>query len=166
MHFFTEGSVIMDYGLVKNVLMLDLFQLLSSPDVNWWTGVVWIIVMFLSALILTAPIHCRASIATFLQTRWRNKLILIMMTWWGAHFQQIFVFERTIPLISHNATTCWISLCFTSIQLSARWAHFNFTLMNLEKVILKFRFLPGQGFMFTGTVQPPADLRHSPNWNM
>ncbi len=27
---------------VKNVLMLDLFQLLSSPDVNWWTGVVWI----------------------------------------------------------------------------------------------------------------------------
>ncbi len=28
--------------------MRDLFQLLSSPDVNWWTGVVWIIVMFLS----------------------------------------------------------------------------------------------------------------------
>ncbi len=26
--------------------MLDLFQLLSSPDVNWWTGVLWIIVMF------------------------------------------------------------------------------------------------------------------------
>ncbi len=55
------------YGLwtlciwVKNILMLDLFHLLSSPDVNWWTGVVWIIVMFLSALILTAPIHCRAS---------------------------------------------------------------------------------------------------------
>ncbi len=24
------------------------FFLLSSPDVNWWTGVVWIIVMFLS----------------------------------------------------------------------------------------------------------------------
>ncbi len=40
------------YGLwthiwVKNVLM-DLSHLLSSPDVNWWTGVVWIIVMFLS----------------------------------------------------------------------------------------------------------------------
>ncbi len=53
------------YGL-WTCLMLDLFQLLSSPDVNWWTGVVWIIVMFLSAvwtLILTAPIHCRASIA-------------------------------------------------------------------------------------------------------
>ncbi len=75
MHFFTGGSIIMDYGLVilvKNILMLDLFQLLSSPDVNWWTGVVWIIVMFLSAdwtLILTAPIHCRASIAETLMQR-------------------------------------------------------------------------------------------------
>ncbi len=52
--------------------MLDLFQLLSSPDVNWWTGVVWIIVMFLSAvwtLILTAPIHYRASIAETLIQR-------------------------------------------------------------------------------------------------
>ncbi len=63
------------YGLwfeVKNILMLDLFQLLSSQDVNWWTGVVWIIVMFLSAvwtLILTAPIHCRASIAETLMQR-------------------------------------------------------------------------------------------------
>ncbi len=40
-------------------------QLLSDLDVNCWTGVVWIIVMFLSAvwsLILTAPIHCRAFI--------------------------------------------------------------------------------------------------------
>ncbi len=46
--------------LVKNVFMLDLFQVLSSPDVNQWTGVVWIIVMFLSAvwtLILTAPAY-------------------------------------------------------------------------------------------------------------
>ncbi len=52
MHFFTGGRVIMDYGLygiwVKNILMMDVFHLLSSPDVNWWTGVVWIIVMFLS----------------------------------------------------------------------------------------------------------------------
>ncbi len=50
--------------------MMDLFitdmQFFTSQDVNWWTGVVWIIVMFLSAvwtLILTAPIHCRGSIA-------------------------------------------------------------------------------------------------------
>ncbi len=35
--------------------------LLSCQDVHWWTGVVWIIVMFYQTLILTAPIHCRAS---------------------------------------------------------------------------------------------------------
>ncbi len=38
----------MQWFEVKDILMLYLFQLLSSPDVNWWTGVVWIIVMFLS----------------------------------------------------------------------------------------------------------------------
>ncbi len=49
---------------VRNILMMDLFltnmQLFASQDANWWTGAVWIIVMFLSAvltLILTAPIH-------------------------------------------------------------------------------------------------------------
>ncbi len=59
------------YGLWTHILakMLDLLQLLSSQDVNWWTGVVWItcgLLWFLSAvwtLILTAPIHYRASIA-------------------------------------------------------------------------------------------------------
>ncbi len=52
MDFFTRSSIIMDYDN-------------SSQDINWWTGVVWIIVVFLSAvwtLILTAPIHCRGAI--------------------------------------------------------------------------------------------------------
>ncbi len=54
--FFTGESNIIVRWLwfeVKNVLMLDLFltntvntQLLTSLDINWWTGVVWIIVMF------------------------------------------------------------------------------------------------------------------------
>ncbi len=47
------------------VFFLTNTQLYTSKDVNWWTGVVWIIVMFLSAvwtLILMAPIHCRGSI--------------------------------------------------------------------------------------------------------
>ncbi len=51
---------------LKTDLFLENTQLFTSHDVNWWTGVVWIIVMFLSAvwtLILTAPIHCRGSIA-------------------------------------------------------------------------------------------------------
>ncbi len=49
---------------------MDLFQLLSSQDLNRWTGAVWIIEMCLSAvwtLILTAPIHCRASIDEVIQ---------------------------------------------------------------------------------------------------
>ncbi len=44
--------------------MMDLFiknmQLITSQFINWLTGVMWIIVMFLSAvwsLILMAPIH-------------------------------------------------------------------------------------------------------------
>ncbi len=48
--------------------MMDLFvtdmQFFTSQDIKWWTGVVWIIMMLLSAvwtLILTAPIHCRGS---------------------------------------------------------------------------------------------------------
>ncbi len=46
--------------------MMDLFFCFTSQDVDWSTEDVWIIVMFLSAvwtLILTAPIHCRASIS-------------------------------------------------------------------------------------------------------
>ncbi len=27
---------------IMDVLLMDLFQLLSSKDVNWWTGVLWI----------------------------------------------------------------------------------------------------------------------------
>ncbi len=84
---------------------MDLFltntQFVSSQDVNWWTGVVWIIVMFLSAvwtLILTAPIHCRGSKwwnATFLQIWWRNKLIYIFN---GLRVKHIFIFRWTIPI--------------------------------------------------------------------
>ncbi len=43
---------------------MDLFQLLSSPDINWWTGVDYCEVLSaVWTLILTAPIHCRASIS-------------------------------------------------------------------------------------------------------
>ncbi len=48
-------------------------QLFTSQDVNWWTGVVWIIAMFLWAvwtLLWTAPIYLVSKWcnATFLQT--------------------------------------------------------------------------------------------------
>ncbi len=66
MDFFTGGSVIMDYGLILELKMSWWICFsFCLQDFNCWTGVVWI-VMFLSAvwtLILTAPIHCRASTA-------------------------------------------------------------------------------------------------------
>ncbi len=75
---------------VKNVLM-DLSQLLSSPDVNWWTGVVWIICGLLWCFYqlfglsfwrhpFTAehPLLSKWWNDTFLQIWWRNKLILIL----------------------------------------------------------------------------------------
>ncbi len=77
--------------------MLDLFDLLSSPDVNWWTGVVWIIVMFLSALILTAPIHCRASIA---ETLMQWCISTNLMNWEWTHFQIIFIIGWSTPLLN------------------------------------------------------------------
>ncbi len=74
--------------LVKNILM-DLFQLLSSPDVNWWTGVVWITCALLWCFYqlfglsfwrhpFTAehPLLRHWCRDTFLQTWWRNILIL------------------------------------------------------------------------------------------
>ncbi len=71
-----QSKIDMDYVSVEFDLrrqqswMMDLFlknmQVFTSQDVNWWTGVMWIIVMFLSAvwtLILTAPIHYKGSIS-------------------------------------------------------------------------------------------------------
>ncbi len=68
-------------------------QLFTSHDKMLTDVVVWINLMILSAvwtLVLTAPIHCRASLlskwcnAEFL--RWRNKLIYIWMVSGCAHF--------------------------------------------------------------------------------
>ncbi len=91
MHFFTGGSGLWIHG-----------QLLSSPDVNWWTGVVWIIVMFLSAvwtLILTAPIHCRASIAETLMQRHISTNLMKKQTHPNLGWSEdISIFGWTVPL--------------------------------------------------------------------
>ncbi len=89
-------------------LQCYIFKFLTSQDINWWTGVEWIIVMFLSAvwtLILTAPIHCRASIAETVMQCYispnltRNKTHLHLGWSWGwAHFQPNFHYGATIPL--------------------------------------------------------------------
>ncbi len=84
---------------IKNILMLDLFHLLSSPDVNWWTGVVWIIVMFLSDShsdgTHSLPLLRHWCRDTFIQTWWRNKLRWLL-------FDQLLLLSA-----SHNINNTW-----------------------------------------------------------
>ncbi len=100
--------------LAKNILMMDLFQLLSSQDVNWWTGVVWITCGLLWCFYqqfglsfwrhpFTAedPLRRHWCNATFLQIWWRNKLILILHGLRVSTFQDIFIFGWTIPFCPH-----------------------------------------------------------------
>ncbi len=91
--------------------------LIDFWDINWWTGVVWIIEMFLSAvwtLILTAPIHCRASIAETLMQRHISTNLMKKQTHlhlgWpeDEHFQQMFFFWWTIPLICNTDILVYI----------------------------------------------------------
>ncbi len=70
----------------KNILMVYFvtnMKFVASQDINWWTGVVWIIVMFgLSfwrhPFTAEDPLVDKWCNATFLQMRWRNKLIYIL----------------------------------------------------------------------------------------
>ncbi len=109
---------------VQNILMMDLFQLLSSPDVNWWTGVVWITCGLLWCFYqlfglsfwrhpFTAehPLLSKWCNATFLQIWWWKKLILILdglrvstcssndhfCVNYSLHFQQILILGWTVP---------------------------------------------------------------------
>ncbi len=80
-------------------LFLTNMQVFMSQDANWWTGVMWIIVMFLAdwTLILTAPIHGRGSIGEQVMQcyispnlfPWRNKIPKSWMTQVWVNFQQI-----------------------------------------------------------------------------
>ncbi len=76
MDFFTGGSIIMNNGLM---------QLLTSQDINWWTGVVWITCGLLWCVYqlfglsfwrhpFTAehPLLSKWCTVTFLQIWWRN----------------------------------------------------------------------------------------------
>ncbi len=119
MDFFTEGSVIMDYRLVfswkqwfkvKNVLMMDLF-LLSSQDVNWWTGVVWITCGYCDVFINCLDSHSDGTHSLQRIYCWDTDAMLhfsksdeeqthLHLGWpqGGVHFQRIFIFVQTIPL--------------------------------------------------------------------
>ncbi len=88
---------------VKNILMLDLFHLLSSLDVNWWTGVVWIIVMFLSdshsdgTHSLQSTHYWDTDAEThFYKPDKETNSSKSQMTWGWALFQQIIIFEELL----------------------------------------------------------------------
>ncbi len=126
-HFFTGASVIMDYGLI----FLDwfMFQLLSSPDVNWWTGVVWItcgLLWFFFRLsfwrhpfIAQHPLlrRCRD---TFLHIWWRNKIKYISDGLRGEYiFCRFSVLGKLFPLglpTLHLTRIKSCSLCISNIR--------------------------------------------------
>ncbi len=108
-------------------------QLFTSQEVNWCTGVVWIIVMFLSSvwtLILTAPIHCRASTDKQVMQcnfypnlfRWRNKRISILddLRVWtfstNFHFWVNYFFKSQ----GVNTLETWDALCITITRVRVK----------------------------------------------
>ncbi len=98
---------------VKNILIMNLFitnmQLFSSQDVNWWAGVMWIIVIFFSCLnshydgthslqrIHWQVMHCNVKFLQICSDEEANSTF--GMAWEWVHFQRIFIFGWTIPLI-------------------------------------------------------------------
>ncbi len=104
--------------LVKNISM-DLY-FVCSQDVNWWTGVVWIIVMFLSAvwtLILTAPIHCRASIVEqcYILISYLIRVLQRLPSWKPGRTR------RTRMISPRHSTPFWV----TSVFLTCFWLTFG-----------------------------------------
>ncbi len=100
---------------VKNVLMLDLFQLLSSQDVNWWTGVLWITcgLLFCFYQLFDShsdgthslqSIHCWDTDAMlhFSKSDEETNSSTSWMIWRWSHFQQSFIFGWTFPLNFHT----------------------------------------------------------------
>ncbi len=96
---------------VKNILKLDLFHLLSSPDVNWWTGFMWItcgllwcfyqlfgLLFWRHPFTAEHPLMSEWCNATFLQIWWRNKLIYILDSLKVSTFSANFHFRSTAPL--------------------------------------------------------------------
>ncbi len=88
-------------------------QLVSSPDVNWWTGVLWIIVMFLSdshsdGTHSLQSIHCWN---TFLQIWWETNSSTSWMAWGWVNYQQISIFGWTILLVNIICNTVFFCCC-------------------------------------------------------
>ncbi len=121
-------------------------MLFTSQAINWWTGIVWIIVMFLSAvwtIILTAPIHCKWSIDEQVMQcyispnlfQWANKLIYIFNSmrvqfsanvhfWVKYYFKFSWFFFHLGIYNTISLSNCWIhSMFFSGFGISSmRWS--------------------------------------------
>ncbi len=107
----------------KNITIITLFQLLSSPDVNWWTGVDYCYV-FISCLDSHSDgthslqcIHCWASdeMLHFSKSDEETNSSTSCMAWLWTHFQDIFMFVWFNPVIILKETHNMLSpvLCFS-----------------------------------------------------
>ncbi len=100
---------------VKNLLMMDTFcintQLLSSQDVNWWTGWCGLLWCFYQLFGLSFwrhpftaehPLLSKWCNATFLQIWWRNKLIYILDNLRVRTFlASVFIFGWSVALTKY-----------------------------------------------------------------
>ncbi len=105
---------------VKNIFMMDLSRL-SSQDVNWWSGVVWmtcgLLWCFVWTLILTAPIHYRGSIHSiqhiyifgwtvpFVRLKTVVRIIFVKMSNWWQKFWGYCSF-KTLTLVETDGFFC------------------------------------------------------------
>ncbi len=108
LHFFTAGCVIMTRILVKNVLMLDLFQLLPSQDFNWWCGLLWCFYQLFEHSIWRHPFtQSKWCNATFLQIWWRNKVLIL-----DFHFCLNYSFKCTVGFFWFYLRKCLKHACY------------------------------------------------------
>jgi len=124
-------------GKLKNVFMLDLFQLLSSPDVSWWTGAVWIIVMFLSdshsdGTHSLQSIRCWDTDAEthFSKSDEETNSSKSLIAWGRAHFQlilaELFLYGQWFCCIWWpSATQCMVGLSQT-VHAESSQQHWTF----------------------------------------
>ncbi len=95
----------------------------ASPDVNWWTGVVW---CFYQTLILTAPIHCRASIDSH-----SDGTHSLQSIHWLSFWRHPFTAEHPLTLILTAPIHCRASIvetlmqCYISPNLMKKQTHLH-----------------------------------------
>ncbi len=126
---------------VKNILMMNLFltnvHLLTSQDINWWTGVVWITCGLLWCFYqlfglsfwrhpFTAedPMVSKWFKATFLQVYSDEETKSSWMACGWVNCQQIFIFGRAVPFILSSIS---IVLSFKTWQITF-WKYFALNL--------------------------------------